>query len=100
MLLWLECRHTKKFTRQSKKKIKEGYYLPGVLLPTEQELEQQYSVSRTTIRKTIGLLTNEGYLRVKQGRGTEVLDFSTTQKLNHITSVTETLVEKGYDVSI
>jgi GntR family transcriptional regulator len=82
-----------------KKKIKEGYYIPGVLLPTEQELEQQYSVSRTTIRKTIGLLTNEGYLRVKQGRGTEVLDFSTTQKLNHITSVTETLVEKGYDVS-
>ena len=82
-----------------KKKIKEGDYATGALLPTEQELEEQYSVSRTTVRKAIGLLINEGYLRAKQGRGTEVLDVSTTQKLNHITSVTETLIEKGHKVT-
>jgi GntR family transcriptional regulator len=82
-----------------KKKIKEGDYATGALLPTEQELEEQYSVSRTTVRKAIGLLTNEGYLRAKQGRGTEVLDVSTTQKPNHITSVTETLIAKGYNVT-
>lgn len=82
-----------------KKKIKEGEYTPGMLIPTEPELEKQYNVSRTTIRRAMEMLVSEGYVRTKQGRGTEVLDTSTTQKLNFITSISETLAAKGFTVT-
>lgn len=82
-----------------KRSIQEGTYKPGTLLPSEPELEKQFSVSRTTIRKAISMLASERYLDVKQGRGTLVLDTSTTQHLNNITSITETLMKRGYKVT-
>ena len=78
-----------------KRRIKEKVYEPGTLLPTESELEKQFQVSRTTVRKAIGLLAGEGYLNVRQGRGTEVLNISTTQRLNDVSSITEPLREQG-----
>ena len=39
-----------------KQEITEGHLKVGTLLPSEQELEAQFKVSRTTIRKAIGLL--------------------------------------------
>ena len=82
-----------------KRRIKEKVYEPGTLLPTESELEKQFQVNRTTVRKAIGLLAGEGYLNVRQGRGTEVLNISTTQRLNYVSSITETLREKGHVVT-
>lgn len=82
-----------------KKKIKEGDYPVGSLLPSESELEERYSVSKTTVRKAVGMLRQEGYLNVRQGRGSEVLDALTTQKLNNVSSVTETLTQKGHVIS-
>ncbi|WP_046227879.1 GntR family transcriptional regulator [Paenibacillus dauci] len=89
----------RKVYTQLKQDIKEGHYAPGTLLPTESELEQRFSVSRTTIRKAVELLGNEGFLKKTQGKGTEILDTSTTQRLNHLTSITETLTSKGYKVT-
>ena len=80
--------------------IRDGAFPIGSFLPTENDLCLQYSVSRTTVRKALGMLENEGYLRITQGRGTEVLEASTTQKLSHISSITETLKAKGYDVTV
>lgn len=82
-----------------KKDIKDGKYKPGTFLPTEAEMEAEYGVSRTTVRKAISLLANEGYLSVTQGRGTEVRDISTSQRLNKITSITATLKQRGYKVT-
>ena len=82
-----------------KQSIRDGSLPPGSFLPTETELCKQFNVSKTTIRKAISLLAQEGHIRVTQGRGTEVLDSSTTQKLNTVSSFTETLVQKGYSVS-
>lgn len=82
-----------------KKDIQEKRYAPGSFLPTESELEKLYQVSRTTVRRAIGLLTSEGYLSVTQGRGTQVQEISTSQHLNKITSFTETLRRRGYEVS-
>ena len=74
-----------------KKLIKEGAYKPGMLLPTERDLEKIYAVSRITVRRAIAMLSDEGYVKVVQGKGTEVRDISTTQQLNTVTSITETL---------
>lgn len=56
-----------------KMRIKEGRYPEGSLLPTEGELESEFGVSRTTIRKATSMLTAENYIRVVQGKGSEVL---------------------------
>jgi GntR family transcriptional regulator len=82
-----------------KRSIIEGNYKPGMFLPTESELEKSFNTSRTTIRKAIEILVSGGYVSVRQGRGTEVLDISTIQRLNQITSFTETLVRKGHTVT-
>lgn len=82
-----------------KRQIKDGEYPAGAFLPTEPELEKKFGVSRTTVRKAVGLLAADGYLRVTQGKGTQVLDVSTIQRLNHISSITETLEQKGHKVT-
>lgn len=84
---------------QIKALIDEGEYKPNDFLPPEGELQQHYSVSRSTIRKAVELLVKEGYLEVKQGRGTRVLDGNNTQKLIGVTSISDTLRNKGYQVT-
>jgi GntR family transcriptional regulator len=81
-----------------KKKINSGEYEVGQFLPTEKELELEYDVSRTTIRRSIELLAREGFVLVRQGRGTEVLDVNYNQYLNGVTSISETLRKKGCKV--
>lgn len=82
-----------------KSSIKNGYYTAGSFLPPEKVLEKQFSTSRTTIRKAIQMLASEGFVFIKQGRGTEVLNISATQKMNGVTSFTETLKQKGLVVT-
>ncbi|EDS73109.1 GntR family transcriptional regulator [Anaerofustis stercorihominis] len=81
-----------------KEKIENGYYKPGDLIPPEPEIEKMFNVSRTTVRKAVDLLSREGFLKAQQGKGTVVTDNKTMQSLNHVTSVSETLRHKGYDV--
>jgi len=47
-----------------------GEIQPGELIPTEGELSAQYQVSRTTVRKAIETLSDEGLVVKKQGKGT------------------------------
>lgn len=53
--------------------LKDNVYPVGTLLPPEPELERIYSVSRTTVRRAIAKLSEEGYVQVRQGYGTMVL---------------------------
>ncbi len=82
-----------------RKQIEDGDYKVGDLLPPEPMLEKNYKVSRTTIRKAAEMLFRDGFVLAKQGKGTEVLDPKTVQKLNYVTSFSETLRENGYEVS-
>lgn len=83
-----------------KKMILSKKYDIGMLLPSEPELERIYSVSRTTVRKAISLLTNDGYITVKQGHGTQVISRKVSQNLNILTSISQTLKNKGYDIGV
>lgn len=53
-------------------KIITGTWAPGMLIPAEPELCQQFGVSRITVRHAIGDLVHEGRLRTVQGKGTFV----------------------------
>ena len=82
-----------------KQEILRERFAIGSLLPTEAELENEYGVSRSTIRKAMSLLAEEGLVEIKQGRGTRVLIYKAKQDFNRVTSVTESLRRKGYHVT-
>lgn len=84
-----------KISETLKKEISGGIYGAGDLLPTEDELEERFSASRTTIRNAVGKLERDGLVYRRQGKGTIVQEPKPIQNLNLITSFTETLHEKG-----
>lgn len=71
------------------RKIVNGYYRVGDFIPSEQELEAYYKVSRTTIRKAVTLLVNEGCLSIVRGRGTRVAPTKLKSKGSELMSFTE-----------
>ena len=81
-----------------KQQIMDGDYAIGENIPPEPELQIQFDVSRTTIRKAVEMLVQENMLEVRQGKGTRVLDYKTVQSMNFVTSFTESLKNKGYQV--
>nr|WP_296959693.1 GntR family transcriptional regulator [uncultured Mediterraneibacter sp.] len=89
-----------KVYHQIKAEIQKGTYPIGSFIPKESELEALYKVSRTTIRKAIKLLVDEETLEVRQGRGTKVLNYKARQNYTRVSSVTEALRKRGYDVTI
>jgi GntR family transcriptional regulator of arabinose operon len=58
--------------------IVAGRYRPDDKLPSENELAEQFSLSRQTVRQSIGELVQEGWLAREQGKGTFVSRQSTT----------------------
>src|SRR5437660_2321569 len=56
---------------------------PGQLIPSELELCQMYSVSRTTVRKALDHLTQEGLLYRIQGKGTFVAPPTLRERFVH-----------------
>jgi len=52
--------------------IESGELKPRALLPSESHLQQQYGVSRGTVRTAVGILRDEGLVVTIGGRGTFV----------------------------
>lgn len=50
-------------------KIKNMTYQHGALLPPEKDLMECYDASRDTVRKSLALLSNRGFIEKKQGLG-------------------------------
>jgi len=78
-----------------KQEIEEGNYNPGDLLPSESSLIDQYSVSRTTVRKAVQKLAHEGFVYTVHGKGTYVSDAIITQDLPGLTSFSHDVDRKG-----
>ncbi len=75
-------------------------YDVGAILPPEPELEKEFSVSRTTIRRAIDLLVRDGFLSVRQGFGTQVISRKAVQNLNKFSSISESLSKGGRQISL
>ncbi|MDK2809234.1 MAG: GntR family transcriptional regulator [Clostridiales bacterium] len=54
--------------------IESGRLPAGARIPTEKELREQYNVSRVTVRKALGMMSDLGYLERKSGKGTFVAE--------------------------
>jgi GntR family transcriptional regulator len=80
-------------------RIEDHEYPVGSFLPPEPQLCGLLAVSRTTLRKAVEMLRDDGFVVVRRGRGTEILDFRAVQKLHFVTSFSETLREQGFQVT-
>lgn len=85
VLLYLEV------AEQLKKDIFSGKYPVGSMLPTENELEEMFKVSKITIRKAIELLAADEYVEKKSGRGTTILSNRPYNRLSRAESFTQVL---------
>jgi DNA-binding GntR family transcriptional regulator len=54
-------------------RVRAGSYLVGELIPPAVKLEKSFQVSNITIRKALGLLSEEGWIKSQRGKGTVVL---------------------------
>lgn len=57
-------------------KIENGIYNPNDKLPSEKELMDSYDVSRDTVRKSLNILEQNGYIQKTKGKGSFVLDIN------------------------
>ena len=81
-----------------KHKIINNEYAVGSTIPSENELEDIFKVSRMTIRQAVNELVNEGLLRKERGRGkgTVVLSNAIADKLSTVKSFTQKMHEQGF----
>ncbi|MCF8567966.1 GntR family transcriptional regulator [Alicyclobacillus tolerans] len=62
-------------------KIRSGEWKLGDQIPTEEQLQQQYGVSRITIQRALRDLSNQGLLNRIAGRGTFVSELPSEENL-------------------
>lgn len=75
------------------KKIQNGEYAEGSLIPSERDLGENFSISRMTVRQALNQLVMEGVLNREKGRGTFVSRSKLEQK--NIMSFSEAVKRKG-----
>lgn len=57
-----------------RERISAGEWAPGAQIPTIDELRDHYQVAEITLRQAIRILTTEGLVLSRRGKGTFVLD--------------------------
>jgi len=55
-----------------RKNILDGIYQEGDQLPSENELSKLHNMARPTVRKSLDMLTHEGFIKKQQGLGSIV----------------------------
>lgn len=78
-----------------KRKIDEEEWVEGSAIPTERDISENFDVSRSTVRKAILLMTEEGYLRSEHGSGTFVMPRMTREHLYSLHSFSDDISSKG-----
>lgn len=64
-----------------KQRIERGVYPEGALLPSENILSKEFSVTRITVRNAIRRLQDEGYIITSKGKGSTVSSNKLEQSL-------------------
>jgi GntR family transcriptional regulator len=81
-----------------KERILYGEYPKNTNIPSELQLEEEFSVSKITVRNAVEELVKEGYLRKQSGKGTEVINNKAITKLSKGKNFTELLVDQGFTI--
>lgn len=76
--------------------IESGLFPPNETLPTEQELQDYFDLSRTPIRQALTKLSNEGLVVRRRSQGTIVLPRPFEENLRSLTPFTQEVQSKGH----
>src|SRR5690554_307505 len=78
--------------------LQSELYEAGDVLPTEQELERTYGVSRMTVRRALSDLAASGYIVRRAGRGSMVLHQKVRHSSGELGGLVANLREQGQHV--
>ncbi|MEW4370347.1 GntR family transcriptional regulator [Paenibacillus kandeliae] len=81
-----------------KDRIMHGVYPLGTTIPSEPQLENEFGVSKMTVRNAVQELAQEGYVEKRSGVGTTVIRNTSLSKLSKGKRFTELLVENGHQI--
>jgi GntR family transcriptional regulator len=79
--------------------IEAGQWSPGEKIPSEDVLAGRFSVSKITVRQALRDLSDLGYVRREQGRGTFVQHPKLAQGPRDLTSFSEEMRRHGWKAS-
>jgi len=82
-----------------KSKIENHYWYPGDRLPAENDLAEEYEVSRVTIRTALHKLSALGYVETRTGGGTYVSKFDFFQLISSVSGLMFNNISHG-DISV
>lgn len=86
--------------QQIQERLSAGEFEPGLPLPTESELIDQYAVSRITVRRAMSELEQSGQIYRVSGKGTFVKDTPLfSPELTRLTSFSEDVQGQTHEIS-
>jgi DNA-binding GntR family transcriptional regulator len=74
--------------------IESGVYIPGDLLPSENELSALYELARPTVRNALDRLVVDGFIQKQQGKGSIVTGKPKGVGILSLTGTTSAIGEK------
>lgn len=80
-------------------KLRSGEWKPGDLIPSENRLVQELSMSRMTVNRALRELTEEGHLVRVSGVGTFVAESKPQSNLLRITAIADEIIARGHRYS-
>jgi len=83
-------------SKQIEKAILEKKYLPGSKLPSENELCDQFAVSRTSVREALGTLEAQGLIVIIKGKGMFVNKLSSETVTNSLHKYLQHRTDRNY----
>lgn len=82
-------------SREIISQIQRGRLKPGMPVPSENEIIENYAVSNTTARKALHELERAGWVSRLKGKGTFVRDYTVVRAINRIFGFTKNMLEAG-----
>ncbi len=80
-------------------KIARNEWAPGHMLPPEKELQEQFGVSRATVRQALDMLVSEGLITRHRGRGSFVAEPAIEHGISRIISFTDDMRNRELEPS-
>ena len=80
---------------QIEQRIESGDLKVGDQLPSERELAEQFTVSRTAVREAVKALRQKGLLEIRPGRGTLITNGTSDTVRNSLGMLMKIGVTKG-----
>ena len=71
----------------------------GDLIPSENQLSEEFNVSRMTVRSALNNLVKDGYISRQRGVGSIVIGSRIYDNISAISGFTKEMNRKGYEVS-